>query len=502
MRRSLAVAGLVAVAFLLIPSAPASAHPLGNFTVNLYSGLVVEPGRLTVDYVLDMAEIPTFQELPSIDSNGDGAVSAGERAAYASRKAGLLVGGLRAMAGGERVALRVVSASMRFRPGQAGLRILRLQAVFTGRVRSTGALTYHDGNYGDRLGWREITAVGASGEAVRGASVPARSVSDTLLRYPTALLSSPLRVTDARLRFAPGVTGAAPGFPRAGAEGARPLVTGGAFAKLATWSGVTVWVFLLAILLAMGFGAIHALLPGHGKTIMAAYLVGAGGRIRQAAQVGVAVALMHTASVLALGIAVFLLAGFAPERAYPWITLASGVVVIGLGIGLFVARLRRRGAAHVHGVHEHHHQELAVRERELVAVGGGTGAVTIAPVVPIRPEIAHGNGHSHPVVDRPLSRRRLAGLAAAGGILPSPTAIVVLVSTFTAHRVAFGLSLIVAFSVGLAGALVAVGIVALRARTFVSTLLQGSAIRLLPLASAAVITGFGVYFVARGAAGI
>ena len=94
------------------------------------------------------------------------------------------------------------------------------------------------------------------------------------------------------------------------------------------------------------------------------------------------------------------------------------------------------------------------------------------------------------------------GLAAAGGILPSPTAIVVLVSTFTAHRIAFGLSLIVAFSVGLAAALVVVGIVALRARTFVARKLGGPALWILPMLSALVIVGFGVFFVARGVSGL
>src|SRR5205085_9370438 len=323
---------------------------------------VVEPGHLTVDYVIDMAEIPTFQELPLIDSNGDGHITPAEREAYAVKKAGLLVHGVRALDGAHAIPLHVVGASMRFRPGQAGLRIMRLQAVFRGPISGdTGAISYQETNYGDRVGWREITAVGADGQDVSGSSVPTHSISDTLLRYPKALLSSPLRVTGATLRFAPGATGAWPGFPRAGAEGARPLVTGGAFAKLATWSGVGVWVFLLAILLAMMFGALHALLPGHGKTIMAAYLVGAGGRIRQAAQVGVAVALMHTASVLGLGIGVFVLAQFAPDRAYPWITLASGIVVLGLGAGLFVTRLRNRNTPRPHGHdhdHEHHHPHV------------------------------------------------------------------------------------------------------------------------------------------------
>ena len=527
MRRAVRVAAVTGVALvaLLAGAAPASAHPLGNFTVNLYSGLVVEPGRLQVNYVLDMAEIPTFQEMPRIDTNGDGTASPPERAAYAEVKARQLVGGVMATVDGRPVELRLVSSSMRFRPGQGGLPILRLEAEFAGALPKVGSLEYREGNYAGRIGWREITAVGADGAAVRGASIPARSVSDALLSYPTALLSSPLHVTAATLRFQPGSSGAAPALPSENPPGQRPGITGGAFARLATWTGISVWVFLLALLLAMGFGAAHALLPGHGKTIMAAYLVGAGGRMKQAVQVGLAVAFMHTASVLGIGLVVFALAQFAPERVYPWVTLASGLLVIGLGIALLVTRVRSRAVA----AHVHPHPEPVtnghVMERELVGVAlGPTGGPSWASPPPNPPRgtpgrphgpsglptaghrdhgPSHGNGHGHthelPDLDRPLSRKSLAGLAVAGGILPSPTALVVLVSTVSAHRAAFGLSLIVAFSVGLAAALVGVGIVALRARQMVARRLSGRFLRLVSLASAAVILGVGVFLAAKGA---
>jgi len=517
-RRVVAVAGLV-LAGMFWSAGPASAHPLGNFTINLYSGLVVEPGRLQVNYVLDMAEIPTFQEMPKIDTNGDGTANPAERSAYAGAKAHQLVRGITATVDGRPVALHVVSSSMGFRPGQGGLAILRLEAEFAGAIPKTATLDYREGNYAGRIGWREITAVGAEGAALRGSDVPARSVSDALLSYPTALLKSPLHVTAATVRFQPGASGAAPALPSSRTRGARPGITGGAFARLGTWTGLSAPEFLLALLLAMGFGAAHALLPGHGKTIMAAYLVGAGGRMKQAAQVGLAVAFMHTASVLGIGLVVFLLAQFAPEQVYPWITLASGLLVVGLGAGLLIARLRTRRDA----THAYPHVETVTNgqamTRELVgaSVGsrlelsgrpavphGGIGG-GLAHEGPMAVPSAHRHDHHHdhthklPDLDRPLSRKGLAGLAIAGGILPSPTALVVLVSTVSAHRAAFGLSLIVAFSVGLAGALVAVGILALRAREAVSRRLSGRFLRWVSLASAAVIVGVGVFLVAKGA---
>ena len=285
--RRLAVVGGLLAGVVLLAAGPASAHPLGNFTINLYSGLVVEPGQLRVNYVLDMAEIPTYEEMRLIDVDHDGTASPAERAAYAGRKAAELARGVTATQDGRAVSLHVVSSAMRFRPGQAGLPIMRLTAVFASHLSGrAGWLRCTEGNYRDRIGWREITATGANGEVVRGSSVPARSASDTLLRYPKALLSSPLHVTRATLSFRPGASGMAPVVLSGGGGGARPLVAGGPFARLATWSGLSVPILLLALLLALSFGAVHALLPGHGKTIMAAYLVGAGGRLRQAVAVG------------------------------------------------------------------------------------------------------------------------------------------------------------------------------------------------------------------------
>lgn len=467
MKRLALMAGLVLAVLLAVPGT-ASAHPLGNFTINLYSGLVVEPGELRVNYALDMAEIPTFQESPRFDRDGDGTVTPAEREWYARTKAGELAAGMVATVDGTRIELRVVSSSMRLRPGQAGLQTLRLEAVFRAHLPRSGTLRYRETNYTGHLGWREITASGARGEAVAGASVPQRTVSDALLRYPTSLLSDPLNVTSAMVSFEPGATGDAPVLPHGDGSGFGPRVSGGAFARLTTWTGLSIPVLLVALLLAACFGAVHALLPGHGKTIMAAYLVGAGGRIGQAVQVGVAVAFMHTASVLALGLVVLGLTAVAPEQAYPWLTLASGFVVLGLGAALVRARTRRHGAHHHDHGHEHHHE--------------------------------HGPVAGLPGPDRLLSRRGMAGLALAGGILPSPTAVVVLLSTVQHHRVPFGFALIGAFSVGLAAALVGVGVLALRAREIVSHRMDGRLWRAIPVASATVILGAGLFLVAKAAA--
>jgi nickel/cobalt exporter len=463
----------LSAAVVAVPSA-ALAHPLGNFTVNLYSGIQLTPGEVRIDYVLDMAEIPTFQEMSSIDADGDGTASDAERASWAGRTAPELLSNITLTVGGRRVDLRVVSSGMRFRPGQGGLQILRLEATFAGEVASQGSLTYRDDNYADRIGWREITAVGADGEAITGSSVPAGSVSDGLLSYPQDLLSSPLHVTEATLSFHPGTSAPAAASSEQPAD-ARPGVTGGSFAGLVDQTGP---FMLVAFLLAIAFGALHALGPGHGKTLMAAYLVGAGGRPKQAVAVGGAVAVMHTASVLALGFVVLSATRlFPPERVYPWLGLGSGLVALGLGAGLLITRFgvwsigRRTASAHDID-HEHGYGDEHVHG---------------------------GHGHTHVVPDAPvLSRRGLMALAVAGGILPSPTALVVLLGSVAFHRVAYGLGLIAAFSVGLATALIVVGILALRARDLVSRRMSGTLGRLVPVFSASAIVALGLVLTVRG----
>src|SRR5262245_13380475 len=467
LRRAMLFVGIVA-AMVLAP-ALAVAHPLGNFTINRYAGIELTPGQLRIEYVVDMAEIPTVQVRPEMDADGDGRVTGAELAAWAARTAPDLMARLRPEIGGGDVALEVVSATARFRPGQGGLDILRLEATFAGPAPTGGRLSFADTNFADRIGWREVTAVGADGTALVSSPVPARSVSDALLSYPQDLLSSPLDVTTATVSFRPGESVVAGVSVPVTAGGARPDVTGGAFAGLVGRTGP---MMAVALLLALGFGALHALGPGHGKTLMAAYLVGAGGRVRHAVAVGGSVAVMHTASVLALGFVVLTLTEvFAPERVYPWLGLASGMIALGLGATLLVARLGRWGRSSTDGDGDHDR----ARGHD------------------------HVHGHDHPHAE-PLSRRGLMALAVAGGILPSPTALVVLLAAIALGRLAYGLALIGAFSLGLAGALVVVGIAALRARDALSKRVTGRAARLVPVLSAASIAVLGLVLTLRGVA--
>jgi len=210
-----AVLAILAAAVAVAGAAPAAAHPLGNFTVNSYSGLRVGPDRLVVDYVLDMAEIPAFQARQAIDGDRDGKVSDAEAAGWRDRECPRLAGGLRATVDGRPLSLQVITAAVAFPAGVGGLRTLRLECALAARLPTAGGhhdLAYTDGNQAGRVGWREITATG-DGATLDAADVPARSASGRLTAYPEDQLRSPLDQRTATVRFRPG-------GPRAGDAGA------------------------------------------------------------------------------------------------------------------------------------------------------------------------------------------------------------------------------------------------------------------------------------------
>jgi ABC-type nickel/cobalt efflux system permease component RcnA len=470
--RALVVAiGAVSVVLFVAPTA--FAHPLGNFTVNRGSAIRLTVGVAEVDYTIDMAEIPTYQELPAIDANGDGVASAQELDAWAQREARVILPGLQLRVDGRAVGLSSTSATAVLLPGQAGLQTLRFEGAFSGRVTTgSGSIAYQDGNADDgRIGWREVTASG-DGVALAHSTVPATSPSDDLRAYPVDMLSSPLDVTTMSATFtSSGTAGASAGVgPGASVDAiARPATEAAGFAGVLGRRGLP--LVLLGLVLAFGFGAWHALLPGHGKTLMAGAMVGSGARPRQALAVATAVASMHSAAVVALGLAVVgLQQTFRPEVLYPWLGTLSGVAAVALGGYLLWTRSSDwRHRRHAHG-HDHAH---AHHDRVLV----------LAP-------------------DGRLSRRGILTLAFAGGILPAPSALLAMLAAIQAHRVVYGLALVAAFSAGLAGALLGVGIGALRARDAIARRASERVALALPLVSAVAIVVAGLAIAVRAASAL
>lgn len=427
MRRLALLLGLAALA---LPGV-AAAHPLGNFTVNRYSGIELAGSRVYVHYVLDLAEIPTFQE-------GDRVRAAG----FAER----IAGGLDLRIDGRRASLRVLQHETRFRPGAGGLKTLRFEAVYVAD-RSGAKLAFLDRNYSNRIGWREVVVSARDGAAVASSTVPATSRSDELRTYPKDLLRSPLDIVAATVRYEPGTEPSAPPVLAgpAGAERDR-----GGFESLIE-ADLGFGALLLALLVAAFWGAAHALTPGHGKAIVAGYIVGSRGRPRHAVYLGLIVTVTHTIGVFALGLVTLLLSRFiVPERLYPWLTVASGLLVVAVGASVLRSRLRHR-QAHAHG-HDHHHHD-------------------------------HGDPGA----------RGLIGVGVAAGLLPCPSALVVLLSAIALHRIGLGLALILAFSVGLAATITSIGLVAVYAQRALGRLrLDGPLVGALPSVSALLILAVGI----------
>jgi ABC-type nickel/cobalt efflux system permease component RcnA len=261
-----------------------------------------------------------------------------------------------------------------------------------------------------------------------------------------------------------------------------------AFTQLVATPELSVGVVLLAIATALGVGAVHALEPGHGKTIVAAYLVGARGTARHAVFLGLVVTASHTAGVFLLGLVTLYASRYVlPERLYPWLGAASGLTIAALGFWLLLQRVASNGSPHHHGHHhgpghdhdDHHHDH---------AHGGDHPHDHHDHVHP-----HHGRGHGHHRHDVPTSLRELFTLGITGGIVPCPAALVVLLSAIALRRTGFGLLLIVAFSVGLASVLVGIGLLMVYARRFMARVRGDGPVirRWLPLASAAVIMALG-----------
>jgi len=501
-RRRLVLVFLLAAGLLAAGVAVAGAHPLGNFTVNQYSGLRLEPARAEVDYVVDMAEIPTFQARQDIDTNGDGAVSEAEAASWRTAACRRLATGLTLQLNGKAVQLGPQSSQLSFPPGQGGLSTLRLECALTAPTGPLGApstLTFRNDNYADRVGWREITAVG-DGTTITGSDVGAASSSARLTRYPQDLLRSPLDQRSARVSLRPGgarlVGGAAPGpAPEAGKAGSPVALPLGvdratrAFTGLVARQRLGLAFGAVAVTLALLLGALHALAPGHGKTVMAAYLLGQRGGLRQALLVGLTVTATHTAGVLALGVVLSASTSLAPERLYPWLGLASGVLLTSIGVSLLRGALRRHRQRPAGALHHHHGDEQGHK---------------------------HANGHHHDHEQRPVGWRGLVSMGFAGGLVPSPSALVVLLGAIALHRAWFGVLLVIAYGAGMAATLTGAGLLLVRARAALdrraaAASLAGAGARrwrlatltqTLPPLTAAVIVVVGLFLAVRGAAGI
>ena len=403
--------------------------------------------------------------------------------------------------------LTVVAHRTSERAGAGGLKTLRLDAIYSAPAAGS-RLSFADRSFASRIGWREITMSARGGARLSAASAPEESRSDELRAYPKDLLRSPLDVRSATADFTPGAAGATP--PVIGETPAAQHSSGG-FESLIERGDLSLGVILVSLLIAAFWGSVHALTPGHGKALVAGYLVGTKGKPRHAFLLGATVTVTHTFGVFALGLVTLLLSQFiVPDQLYPWLTLVSGLLVVAVGLGVLRSRLRTGGWAdhdhgdgtHDHGSHgyaDHHHGHDHDHDHDhhhhLDDHAHGHSHASETHTQP-----AHAHAASS---DDSFTSRGILGVGIAAGLLPCPSALVVLLSAIAVHRVGFGFALIAAFSLGLAATITCIGLIAVLARrAFSRVSFEGRFVRALPALSALVILGVGVALTIKALPGV
>jgi len=482
----------LAVAMSLAVVGAVAAHPLGNFTINHYAGIRVEPDRLLLDVVIDQAEIPAFQARQELDADGDGEIS--DRELDDARVAGCrgLGDALSVLVADVELEPELTRAGLTFPPGAGGLATMRLvcgfEARFPAELVPGTRIGFADTSHADRIGWREIVVEpsGVTVEPIDGELRDA-SVSARLTEYPDALVERPL--VDRSILFAAspgGPTKPASTIPDAhsvagptddepapsgepGGVGVVPGGIGGDLPEILQATDMTPLVVLAAMLAAAALGAGHALTPGHGKTLMAAYLVGSRGRPIHAIGLGLSVSVSHTLGILLLALVVIAAQGFlAPDVVVRIAPTVAALTIVGIGTWMLAGELRRRGQTR-----------------------------TAHPAPDHRGE-GERYPHSHaPEPGSTITWRSLFVLGLAGGLIPSTNALIVLLGSIASGRPGFGLVLVVAFGLGMALVMAGVGLLMILARGRLDRFrVDSPAGRLrgwLPLGAAVFVLGLGLY---------
>ncbi len=482
---------IIAICILLGIAGLVHAHPLGNFSINQYSRIETNTAQIRIRQVLDMAEIPVFQLFPSIDLDKNGELSSGELDAYAESITPGYIANVRLAADGTPVVWRVESKEIFLESGEGNLSILKVKwnlAADLARETSTTRITFDNGNYAGRTGWNEIVVTRSGGADIYNSTAFGNSVTDELRSYPQESLTAPLNERSAEFSLTAGPIPDGAKMLQNRDGGKTQAVQKDRFAELINVPVITPMVALFGLLVAFGLGAVHAMSPGHGKAVVGAYLVGSRGTTKHAVFLGLTVTITHTLGVFALGLITLFASNYVlPERIMPFLGFVSGLLVFFIGISLFKERLftllgwNKSVDAHDHH-HDHDHGDDHSHDPdgEIAHSHGGV-------------EHTHGGStHTHTPPNE-ITWKSLLALGISGGLLPCPSALVLMLSAIALDRVGYGLILTIAFSFGLAATLTVVGLIFLNVRNlFGRTALSNSwAFRILPVFSAFVVAFVG-----------
>jgi len=462
-----------------------TAHPMGNFSVSHFTKFDITKKSVHVTYILDLAEIPTYQLMRdwNLDPSADAKIAQSILDQKATAQAGQWIKLLDFSPDRHPI---LEHTSIKLSDGAGGMHVSRIETSL--RLDNVpGKLSFEDRNYPDRAGWKEIVITSSDKTPIIQASHTATDRSKALTEYPADPTLTPPQDLRASMewhveapvivtKIVPIPQPAAPATQAATPATPKPVpgeVTRGDYlSRMLSRHDIPFNVMLIGLAVAFAFGALHAKSPGHGKTIVAAYLVGSRGTMKQAAFLGGMVTLTHTISVFLLGLVTLVFAKYlAPEKLVTWLGVASGISIILIGASLFYKRLRtlRQAKAHAHA-HHHHHPHTHDHHHD------------------------HDHSHSH-VPQGDVSLRSLIALGASGGMVPCPSALVLLLISISLGHVGLGLLLLISFSLGLAGVLMAIGMLVIYAKQWLPDPVKTSQhpmFRLIPVLSAFVIVCVGL----------
>ena len=474
-------------------AAESNAHPLGDFSVNNFARIEIEKDKILIRCILDMAEIPTFQESQKIDANKNGTLEKEELNDYLVKITPQIIANYNLSIDERTVQIQAESKDISLPTGAAGLPTLKAEwtlAALMPPIEKDAAyrVRFENNNYRERVGWSEIVVNRAPGISIFDSSAFGSSLSDELKTFPENMLSAPLAERNAEFSYTAGsVPGNAKSLENRDGAASAP-VQRDKFAELIAIPEITPAVALVGLLLAFGFGAMHAMSPGHGKTVVGAYLVGSRGTFKHAVFLGMTVTVTHTLGVFAIGlITLFASSYILPEKLMPFLSFVSGLLVLYIGATLFKNRLFSAlgwTSADEHG-HEHRFDadESTTDFRDEQTARHTHDGLT---------HTHGGSTHTH-LPPETVTWKSLLALGVSGGLLPCPSALVLMLSAISRDRVGYGLILTIAFSFGLAATLTAIGLLFLYAgKAFGGTKLADNRImKMLPVFSAFVVACLG-----------
>ncbi|HEV3439074.1 MAG TPA: hypothetical protein VG122_17030 [Gemmata sp.] len=506
---------------LLVLAGPVSAHPLTEVRYDRTAAVRLAPDGIEVTYTLEVSAIAlhldaakrlTPEEIAALDRTAIGYATT-----YAKKVAPELTDKFSINTDGEPISLRVTAIDIKMTDHAVCRFILRGAWPPGNRERT---LTIADGTFPDKPGVLNLTLdlkgqPGKQLEVIDSEEPSAKIRTRPLFqltpeeaataRKATAEIKLPVAIAPYPREFVPGTP---PGTVRpVGPSDAEPLPepvvnadvppAADLFTDLARRGLPALFDSTLGIgfllLAAFLFGAAHAFTPGHGKTLVAAYLIGERGTIRHAIVLAVVTTVTHTGSVIAVAAVLWSVYGNnVPGRTQGGLQFVAGLLVIGVGLWLLLRRLTGQ-ADHFHlfGGHHHHETENSTTQHTHSHGHGHTHSHSHS----------HDHGHGHHHHGPPLESAKTTGgwlrivlMGLGGGIVPCWDAVLLLVAATALNRVGFAIPLLLAFSAGLGLVLVGLGIGVVFAYKAGANRFQDRRwFQILPMVSAVFLIGVGFW---------